>query len=66
VNPARVVIGGGVSQAQATHWSKKKLRSMAKGYFAALEYAVCGATEALLSARVFGGAFDAGGLIGGI
>lgn len=38
VNPARVVIGGGVSQAPGFHaLVEEKLREMAKGYFAALE-----------------------------
>jgi len=38
VNPARVVIGGGVSQAEGFHASvEAKLRVMVKGYFAALE-----------------------------
>ena len=38
VNPARVVIGGGVSQAPGFHaLVEEKLRVMAKGYFAALE-----------------------------
>ncbi|MFC7338929.1 ROK family protein [Haloferula chungangensis] len=38
VNPSRVVIGGGVSQAEGFHaMVEEKLRTMAKGYFAALE-----------------------------
>jgi len=38
VNPARVVIGGGVSQAPGFHaLVEEKLRAMTKGYFAALE-----------------------------
>lgn len=38
VNPSRVVIGGGVSQAPGFHnLVEEKLRAIAKGYFAALE-----------------------------
>ena len=38
VNPARVVIGGGVSQAEGFHAKvEERLRGLANGYFAALE-----------------------------